>query len=136
MRIEAIAFLVARLDAISSARNAYSARTHPVRVLSHRWVLRSAHGEVTVAGKGLGGGAGSDTATIAPGDATRYLGHVQLGAAALRASPVAPAPRMGLLEGSLTVVLEPDEEEVEVAIAPLALSESGEPVPKDPATWS
>ena len=68
---------------------------------------------------------------IPPGEATRYLGRINLGRHELRGRPVAPPPRTGVLKGALTVVLEPDEEELEVAIAPLGLSASGEPVRKE-----
>ena len=108
-----------------------NARTHPVRIVSHRWTVTTAHGEVRLDGNGLGGTAGSEVEVIAPGEATRYLGHVSMARDELRGSAVAPPPRTGVLKGSLAVVLEPDEEELEVAIAPLGLSASGEPVSKE-----
>jgi ApaG protein len=94
-----------------------NARTHPVHVLRHRWVLTESNGHTEViSGVGLGGFHGIGSTVIAPGDATRYLGMVTAGAAS------------GILEGSYTVAIGPDEEEIEVEIGQLAFSIDGTPV--------
>jgi ApaG protein len=94
-----------------------NARTHPVRVLRHHWLVTESDGHTTrIDGVGLGGFHNIKETTIGPGDATRYLGLVTTGAAS------------GILEGSYTVAIGPGEEEIEVRIGQFALSIDGTPV--------
>ena len=94
-----------------------NARTHPVTVLRHRWVITDPLGKTEeVRGEGLGGFHKIGPTKIAPGDATRYLGMLTANSF------------YGVLEGSYTVAIGPDEEEIEVRIGRLALSRDGSPV--------